>query len=384
MGINMVKINLNRLEKTNYVRLNKKAVEYVYGLIKKTNLLIDSDFKDNIYRMKRGDKISLSFLKKLKNYLDVPHDFIEKNIILITSVKNTDIGIKNPKLPFNFNSIDGVRFLAAIMGDGELNKGIQVRYNNQDMNLINLVLNSAKKIFGDVDFKIYPRKDKTYQLHFPKIAGLCILALGIKPGEKARADNNIPKFIFKTDNRSKSAFIRQFFNDEGNVRLKDRRLQIKQTVVNKTLSKEGMKQNPEKYCPNVLVDIKRLLFDLDIYSRISLGAKRGNKSDWELSIYGKENLDKFQKQVGFDIDYKNEILNKSIKSYKFPSAPRNGRVEFAIKKSRIVEKKYGVITRFLLAKESKRSLKTATYYIVDLNKKKFLKRMGIGKYKLVI
>ena len=73
------------------------------------------------------------------------------------------------------------------------------------------------------------------------------------------------------------------------------------------------------------------------------------------------------------MEYKNNILKKSIESYKFPSAARNGRIEFAFKKAKEVEYKYGNITKYLLAKESKRSLKTATYYLVDLKKAGLIK-----------
>ena len=87
------------------------------------------------------------------------------------------------------------------MGDGELNSQLQIRYNNQDKKLINLVLESAKKTFGDIDYKIYYRKDKTYQLHFPKISGIIIQMLGIKSGFKSKNNNSIPSFILNTNKK---------------------------------------------------------------------------------------------------------------------------------------------------------------------------------------
>ena len=380
----MVKVDLNKLDSRNYVKLNNESIRYLNNMIRKTGLLLDKNTKDSIYRMTNGKKISLQFLKKIKRLLDLPPEYLYNNINLITSIKNTDVGIRDPRLPFDFGSAEGIRFIAAMMGDGELNSQKQARYNNQSKKLVDIIIKSTKKVFGNVDLKVYYRKDKTYQLHLPKIVGLIIRRLGIKPGGKALADNSIPSFIFKTNNKFKAVFIRQFFDDEGNVRVKDRRLQIKQTISNKTDSKRFMKSNPEKYCPRVLSDLKELLADLDISSRISLGAKRDNKSDWELSIYGKDNLERFQKYVGFDLGYKNKLLAKCIKSYKFPSAPRNQRIEFAIEKCRETQEKHEYITRHLLAKESKRSVKTATYYMIDLRKKEILKRISAGKYILTI
>jgi len=366
----MEKINLNKLfNKRIYVQLNGEAINFIINLIKKSGLVLDDKVKENLYRLSKRHKISFVFLRKISYMLKIPLSYFYKHINLVTSVKNTNVGIKDPKLPFNFGTKEGARFIAAIMGDGEINNQIQVRYNNQDKKLIMLVLKSAKKIFGNVDYKIYYRKDKTYNLHFPKIIGLVMLELGLKPGYKSETNYQIPGFIFNKNKIIKSSFIRQFFNDEGNVRLKDRRIQVKQTTkIN--VSKEECVKNPNKYCHNVLKGIKRLFYSVGIESKINLNSHRKNKADFELSFYGKENLELFKKNIGFDLDYKNKGLNQSIKSYKFPSAPRNKRIEFAMKKFKHVDEREGFVTKYSLAKESKRSIKTAVYYLVDLKKER--------------
>jgi len=367
------KIDFNIINNENiYVKLKKSFISFLINIIKKSNTVFDKKVFDQLYRMSKNHKVSLSFIKFLANSLEIPLEDFEQDLILITSNKSTDIGIKNPKIPFNFATKEGVRFTAAIMGDGELNNQFQVRYNNQDKKLIDIILKSAKKIFGSVDYKLYYRKDKTYQLHFPKIIGLIVSLFGLKPGYKSLTNYPIPQFIFRLNNRLKAVFIKQFFNDEGNVRLKDRRLQVKQTILT-TEEKNELKANCLRYCPNSLSGLQFLLLSFDINSKISLGNYRKNKADWELSIYGKENLEKFQKYIDFDLKYKTELLNKTIKSYKFPSAPRNKRLEFALKKAKEVQSKYSYITKYLLAKECNRSLKTATYYLVDLKKRKLIR-----------
>lgn len=366
----MVKINLNNITNERiYVKLNPDFVNFLSNIIKKSNFYIDEKYNQVFYNIKYGKKCSLNFLKDFSKLIDIPFSDFEENIELITSCKHTNIGIKNPKLPFNFKSKDAIRFIASIFGDGELNSQIHVRYNNQNKFLINQILDSAKQIFGDVDYKIYFRKDKTYQLHFPKIIGLIMLNLGLKPGYKSMNNAGIPDYIKKLNKKIISVFIRQFFSDEGNIRLRDRRLQVKQTLFVKDESKSRIRLNPEKYCHKILLDIKDLLNLFGIDSKLYLASYIGQKASWELSIFKKENLEIFYREIGFDLKYKMDLLKKAIKSYKFPSCSKNGRINFALKHCGIVQEKYGYIDKMKLSKESKRSLKTAAYYLVDLSKK---------------
>ncbi|MDD5086895.1 MAG: LAGLIDADG family homing endonuclease [Candidatus Nanoarchaeia archaeon] len=363
-----------------YIKLDKEAVVLILNIIKKSGLLLDEETKENLYRLSKNKKISLKFMKRLSILLEIPYSYFYKHTLLITSVKNTNIGIRNPKLPFNLGNVSGARFIGSIMGDGEINSQIQVRYNNQNKELIKKIIDCAKDLFGDVDYKLYLRKDKTYQLHFPKIVGLIMIEVGLKQGYKSENKYEIPDFIFKKNEKIKSALIRQFFNDEGNVRIKDRRLQVKQTSniqVSKRICRERSKELAHKF----LIGIKELLKSLGIDSNISLGAYRDKKADWELSVYGKENLVLYKKKIGFDLYEKTKKLDDAIKSYKFPSAPRNKKLEFAIKKFKQVEKINGYVTKYLLAKESKRSLKTAVYYLVDLKKINKIKEVEKAKDK---
>ncbi len=386
-------INLNDIPSGNvYVKLNNSFIERILQVIKKSNTILPDDVYSQLYRIKRGKKVSLSFVKYFSLNMEIPMEEFQENIDLITSAKFTDVGIKKPEFPMNFATQDGARFIAGIMGDGELNKQLNVRYNNQDDSLIELMLKSAKKIFGDVSYKIYLRQDKTYQLHFPKIIGIIVLLLGIKAGYKSKTNYGIPNFIFHLDKKAQATFIRQFYNDEGNVRLKDRRIQVKQTNLI-SVSKEEAKRKPLKYCHRALSDLQKLLSNFGIESKISLGAHRVDRADWELSTYRIENLKKFQNDVDFDVEYKKEQLDKAIKSYKFPSAARNGKINFAIECCRKTQKKYGLITKYALAKISERSLKTATYYLVELKKKGLVihinnqRKKGVSsvyKYKIKI
>ena len=83
-------------------------------------------------------------------------------------------------------------------------------------------------------------------------------------------------------------------------------------------------------------------------------------------------VEKFRRKINFTIGYKKALLNEVISNYIFPSAPRNKRIDFALKYTKNVQEKYGFVTKNLLANESARSLKTAAYFLVDLKKRGFV------------
>ena len=365
----MVLEDLSSNEKV-YVLLSAKITAWLSRKAKRLGKY--SQLSKEFARMRAGQKVSLNFALKLTKCLGVSSDALQDNIELISSCKSTDVGIKNPKIPFDFSNTTGARFIAAIQGDGYFNKFLQCGYSNQDKKMIEKVLCSAKEIFGGLDYKIYFREDNTFHLNFPKVVGLILGKTGLKPGYKYISNPAIPDFILNSEEGIKTSYLRQFFSDEGNVRKKDRRIQVKQTVLC-NVDKETAKRGPEKFSPNVLLGCKILLQDIGIDSKISLGAYRktpkGNKTDWELSFYRIENLKKFQELVGFEQEYKNNALAGAIESYKFPSAARNGKIDFALKNCKIVQSGFGFIDKKKLATQSSRSLKTATYYLVELKKK---------------
>ena len=372
-----------------YVRLNQAAVKNIENKLKEKKIK-DKNLFDILHRIKKNQKISLKnldlFIKKLK----LERDSIEKKIILITSVKNTNKGIKNPNLPLTFNNVETATLLGGILGDGHLCKTLTVGYSNQSKDLIDKISICGKKVFGNIDERLHFRKDNTYHLFWPKAVGILIFHMGVIPGHRTKSNPEIPSIIENGTKRMKAAFLRQYFDDEGNVRLKDRRLQIKQTIeIKNNLSKEKIRKNIEKFAPNMIKSIKKILNSFEIRSNISLALLRtkGNisKSDWELSIYGKENLINFKKYIGFELKEKQKKLNCGICSYKFPSAPRNKKYEFALKKAKLVQNKNGFIDKLLLAKECDRTTKTANSYLMDLNKnglvKQIEKKKSNGPYK---
>ncbi len=353
-----------------YVGISNELVNRITEKIEA--LKLDTDFfgKRFVYRLKTYRRISLSLLKEISRKLNISHEYIEGNITLITSRSSTGVGIKNPKLPFDFLTKEGMIMIASVFGDGGISKGGNVRYHNQDRLLVDIFIKSLD-IMGKVDFKIYFREDKTYHVSLPIIVGHVLSVLGIEWGYKTKTNPVIPVFVLKSDRKMKAFFIRQFSNDEGNVRLKDRRIQLKQTIETDYVPKVEMRNNPIMYAPRCLLGIKKMLLDLNIVSKVSLGDFRKEaslKTDWELSIYGRENLEGFSKLIGFDSRHKREYLNMCLKSYRCPSSGRNERILFALQYAAKTEMKTGFITKHLLAEHSRRRLKTSTYFLVDLKK----------------
>ncbi len=353
-----------------YIGISNELVNKITEKIKALKLDINIFGKKFIYRLKTYRRLSLSLLKEISSKLNISHEYIERNVTLITSCKSTGVGIKNPKLPFDFLSKEGMILIASIFGDGGISAEGNVRYHNQDRVLVDIFIKSLH-IMGDVDFKIYFRKDKTYHISLPIIVGHVFSALGVEWGYKTKTNPHIPVFVLKSDKKMKAFFIRQFSNDEGNVRLKDRRTQLKQTIETDYIAKLEMRNNPSMYAPRCLLGIKEMLLDLNIVSKISLGDFRKEislKTDWELSIYGRENLEGFSRLIGFDSIHKREYLDRCLKSYKYPSSGRNERILFALQYAAKTEMESGFITKHLLAKHSRRKLKTSTYFLVDLKK----------------
>jgi hypothetical protein len=372
MGSKVVYVTLQSLEKNRriYLKLSQSMILWLLNAAKKKKLY--RRHAKEFFSLRKGQKVSIGFAISLCNELGVTKNALEENIEFISSAKNTNVGIQKPIIPFSFNSAAAVRLIAAIQGDGYFNKALAVGYSNQNRQMIKKVLKSAKQFFGDIDFKLYFREDNTFHLNFPKIAGLILMEAEMKPGFKYSANPPVPSFVFNMEKKLKAVYLKQFFSDEGNVRLKDRRVQVKQTVL-ANASKRETRANKEKYAPKVLLGCQKLLEDLEVDSKISLGAYRktpgGIKTDWELSFYRIENLSRFKALVGFEQKYKNDALAKAIASYKFPSAARNGKNNFALEKCKEVEKRFGFIDKEKLADYANRSLKTAAYYLIELKKK---------------
>lgn len=275
----MVKITLNDFPAGNiYVKLKKDTVKTIINLIQKSNLQLSKLNKDQIYRMQSNQKIQFNLIKNLTKTFNLPISYIQNNLLLITSSKNTNVGIKNPKFPFNFNTNEGIKFIASLMTKGSINKYMQIKINLNTKNKVDTLTKDCKKIFGEIDYKIYQRQKQNYIISFPRILGLLIIKLKLLPLSKSISNNNIPRFIFKITQKKKKMFVQQYLSLN-----KNKKSQINKTI-NCDKTKSIIKKNSEKYSPNVLIGLKKILTDLNIDSRIRLQSLKSNKANWSLII----------------------------------------------------------------------------------------------------
>lgn len=86
------------------------------------------------YINKKNHKMRMALLLRIANIINngkFNFSNIEKKILWIGDVNSQ--GIINPKLPFNFNSREGSRFLAAICNEGWISDGAYYSNSNQEL-----------------------------------------------------------------------------------------------------------------------------------------------------------------------------------------------------------------------------------------------------------
>src|SRR3989344_9561468 len=121
-----------------------KVVGSSYNASKKTRIgrtTIQRYFND------KEPKMKLNFLLKIvkaTNAAKFDLNNIERNIKWIGGSNSQ--GVINPKLPFDFNSREGARFLAAICNDGWIGAGAYYSFSEQD--LADSVKSDCLAIFG--------------------------------------------------------------------------------------------------------------------------------------------------------------------------------------------------------------------------------------------
>ena len=131
--------------------------------------------------------------------------------------------IINPKLPIKVNE-DFAEILGHICGDGTVNtdnpkKGIGVAYINSEYTLIKSFNKKMKRIFGEIEPKIYVRdglnyRRPNYYVQYPSIIALFVLSIF---DYKVNEGMDIPLFIFQMSKKAKARFLRAIFDDEGSV-----------------------------------------------------------------------------------------------------------------------------------------------------------------------
>lgn len=188
--------------------------------------------------------VRLSLLLKLAKLFGT--ELQESDVIWIG--EKTGNGIETPKLPFKFNTEEGGKFVAAILGDGTFSKKGEPGYINWCDYKLAEVMAAAEKIFG----KIRMVSCKEHVIMFPAVIGKTIHKLGLRPGRKTVTNPRIPEFVMKGSDECKLGFLRQISDDEGSPEIGKRSYSIRFEFALE-IPEEYFKQK-EKYVPNLLLD----------------------------------------------------------------------------------------------------------------------------------
>ncbi len=225
-------------------KIKSKGIIHFWNLSNKIHVVLDSNFKDKLMKEfmkitktkynankltgikritisnfinKEKCKIRIDFLLKIIEIINKKEfnlNNIEKNIRWVGDFRSH--GIINPKLPFNFNSRKGARFLAAICNEGWISDGMY--YSNSKNGSRKSVKNDALKVFGGNNQTIRDWiKEKDQYLSFPSIMRDIVNILTDFKGIKSERNPNIPFFILK-DKDLMRGWVEQTIGDEGHVK----------------------------------------------------------------------------------------------------------------------------------------------------------------------
>jgi hypothetical protein len=308
----------------------------------------------------KGLGLSIGFLKKILDILQISYGKIEPFITEIS-------WIKNPKLPFNLNARETAILSAAILGDGS--NTTRLMYKNTTPELIEKVELSAKKLFGKIHVDHRISKDGVEYILFPRIIGRVLTFMGVPYGNKINQNQGIPELIKKGNNKIKRAFLQQFFDDEGGVEVEYRTVFLSQatdctryipkdfydsmTPKKAYYIKDLPKDLTEKIeSSKILIDIKLILekiFGISSILRFKRIVKHRNHatSFWELEIRKNDDIERFFNEINFYSKSKRENLDFIVnRNYKMPWDVYDKIINESIE----ITKKQGFFRPYIIAK----------------------------------
>ncbi len=197
------------------------------------------------------------------------------------------------------------RCLAKLMGDGNVGDKY-VRYNNTCDTLIDEFKTDITLLFGKVRFSEGIGNSGT---KYVVVSRKYIVEIFKKYHPDYKSENIfVPVCIFDGKKGIKKAFLRSFYDDEGCVGLR---------VYEKTKEwKRNISLASNSF--QMLYDVKKLLLEFfSIGSNRIIENHKGSKKDnsYLLSITGKENIKRFEKEIGFNHPAKKEKIRLMIQSY---------------------------------------------------------------------
>jgi hypothetical protein len=367
----MKEIHLFDLPEELYVKLDTGFFRHLFDNLKRKygkwcNLAkILNTHPTNVYGWKSGRILfSIKILKILCYLTGLEELEVEK---FVEFLKFRGGYINNPKLPIIVSEDFGL-ILAATLGDGGVSRnGYTIHYTNKSTVLVDSFLASVRSVFGDV--RIISDKvrniDNVRMVRLSGVLGrILVKTFKVPLGKKPQFDYNFPNIILESDDKVKSRFLRRLFDDEGNV--------------NKTTIESGKVKNQ---VPARLKDLTTLLKTFGIRccnpKKVRERSYFRNKNelvvveDWELGVSDRKSLELFEKNIGFKLEYKANLLRKALSSYKIWETPKNESMNFFLENSKVLNKEF---TSKELAQKTGRSSHRTNIVLRKLVKQGLLNR----------
>ncbi|MEK6932595.1 MAG: LAGLIDADG family homing endonuclease [Nanoarchaeota archaeon] len=202
------------------------------------------------------------------------------------------------KLPFALN--EDVASLAGLMPDGSLIRDLMRIYFHQkkDDSKIELFNSLIIRLFSDKILlfrKTGGRGDKQIYVNSKTLAWFFYYILKIPKSDEPM---RVPNWIFESNNKVKTEYLKQAFDMEGTI--------LKKLTEIRFVSKHEL----------FVKDVHKLLRDLGIRSSITFTPRPKQISgQYRVSIYKKENFIKFKK-IGFRIPFLKKRFDDLLEKYK--------------------------------------------------------------------
>ncbi|MBL7054432.1 hypothetical protein ISS05_01590 [Candidatus Woesearchaeota archaeon] len=319
-------------------KIAKEGIVHFWNLPNNIHVILHSKFKDKLMREfmritrskynankitgisrttlsryinMRNPKIRIDFLLKFSkaiNNCQFNINEIEKPIKWIGNYKSK--GIITPRLPFDFNSRKGARFLAAICNEGWISDGAY--YSNSNEELRDSVKEDAISVFGGNDATIKDWvKEKDQYLSFPSVIRDVLVLITLFKGIKSENNPPVPSFILK-DKELILGWIEQTIADEGHVK------HYPETYRREIVWRRSFNKNLDKYKLNI--DERKMLDKIGIkYDLKDIGTyktKKGiEKVRLQMRLAKRKNLLKLRKHMIIPEKKKDKTFTEITQGY---------------------------------------------------------------------
>lgn len=249
--------------------------------------------------------ICLIPLRIIKNTLNLyPQEMKETLISKINeNIKEIRVGygrgevVKRYNIPRRFTNILS-RIAGHLSGDGGIDERGVVYYANKCEVLVEQFKHDLKKEFKNINHSEYIDLKNVKSVRFPRFVGIILQHFF---GNMYGQFKHVPEFILNSNKTCKKLFLRALFDDEGSVRTKEHKIEIK-------MANE-----------HIIKTVKEMLEEFNITTgKISIRkySKPNHNDQFRLIISGRHNIEIFNKEIGFDHSLKKKKLEISLQNYK--------------------------------------------------------------------